>query len=746
MRRKSKTKSSTDSTAELRQRAEARLDAGHDAPVVDREPIAADSLRLIHELQVHQIELELQNEELLHARSELEESLARYSDLYEFAPVGYLTLDQVGGIRQLNLTGTRLLGQDRARLLGSRMALLVTAESRRILAAFLARVFETRTTQACDLVLARQGAEALTVQVTATASLDGQECRAAVTDITARRRAEELTAVHLRLQEFSVTHSISELLQQALDEVEQLTRSEIAFYHFVDAHRHALSLQAWSTRTLAQTPIAQERGRLFDVDKAGAWAECLLRRRAVIHNDAAILRNASELLNGHARVVRELLVPVFRDGQVVAIVGVGNAADDYTSADIDAVGRVGDMAWELVERKRAAQDREALQAELVQAQKMEAIGTLAGGVAHDFNNILHGILGGLSLLEIDRSVERRGAIQDMKALVERGAELARQLLGFARRGKYDVEPLDLGSVLEKAATMFERTRGDVSIQLEVAPGLKRVLMDHTQLEHALLNLLVNAGHAMLDGGRLRLRAENVVLANEVAQSHRVQPGGFVKLVVSDTGVGMDAATQARIFEPFFTTKERGRGSGLGLASVYGIVESHGGFITVESQLEVGTTFTLFLPATDRASVPPKHDGATVQNGSGTILVVDDEEMVLRVCVRLLRSLGYDVLTASSGKQCIELVREHTNTISLVILDMMMPVMSGRDTYHELRKVAPELKVLLASGFSLEGQAQDLLALGCSGFIQKPFGLAVLSAAVQEVLSAAPSLAPPCRAD
>ena len=733
-----KPKSSADSTRELRRRAEARLEAGRDAPTVDHAAVASDTSRMIHELQVHQIELELQNEELAHARSELEESLARYSDLYEFAPVGYLTLDRVGGIRQVNLTATRLLGQDRARLLGSRLGLSVAPESRPLLSAFLERVFDSRTTQVCALALAPQGAESLTVEVTATASPDGQECRAAVTDISARKQAEELTAIRLRLQEFAATHSISELLQRALDEVEQLTRSEIAFYHFVDADRRALSLQAWSTRTIAQTPIAQERGRLIDVDRAGAWAECLHRRCPVIHNDAAMLRNTSELLSGHARVIRELLVPVLRNGQVVAILGVGNAGVDYASNSIDLVSRVGDMAWDLVERKRAAQEREALQVELMQAQKMEAIGTLAGGVAHDFNNLLHGILGGLSMLEIDQTVQHRGAIQEMKVLVECGAELARELLGFARRGKYDVEPLDLGSVLEKTTEMFERTRGDVSILLDVAPELRRVLMDHTQLEHILLNLLVNAGQAMLDGGRIRLRAENVELANEVARSHRVQPGGFVKLVVSDTGVGMDAATQARIFEPFFTTRERGRGTGLGLASVYGIVESHGGFITVESQLNVGTTFTLFLPATDRPSVPEKRDEPSVQRGSGTILVVDDEELVLRVCVRLLRSLGYDVMTASSGQECIELVRKHGEKVSLVILDMMMPVMSGRQTYQELSQIAPSLKVLIASGFSLEGQARELLALGCSGFIQKPFGLAVLSTKVQEVLSSAPS--------
>jgi nitrogen-specific signal transduction histidine kinase len=413
---------------------------------------------------------------------------------------------------------------------------------------------------------------------------------------------------------------------------------------------------------------------------------------------------------------------------------MGNAPFDFTSDDISTLTCIGDIAWDLVERKRAERDRDELQSQLAQAQKMEAIGTLAGGVAHDFNNILHGILGGLSMLELHATAQGRADIQEMQALVGRGAELARQLLGFARRGKYDVEPLHLGPVLQGTSEMFGRTRRDISIELDVAPGLRRVLIDHTQLEQVLLNLLVNAGQAMPEGGRLRLRADNVELATATAKLHSVEPGPFVRLSVSDTGLGMDTTTQARIFEPFFTTKGSG-GTGLGLASVYGIVHSHHGFITVESQLRVGTTFTLFLPATTRTPSFHKLQAPSTVRGTGTILVIDDEDMILRICSRLLQSAGYQVLTASSGKDGIELVRKHGDGIALVILDMVMPDMSGGQTYEVLRQIAPGLKVLLASGYSIEGQAQELLALGCCGFIQKPFGAEVLSAKVQGILSA-----------
>ena len=294
---------------------------------------------------------------------------------------------------------------------------------------------------------------------------------------------------------------------------------------------------------------------------------------------------------------------------------------------------------DITERKQAEQERAELEAQLARAQKLESIGTFAGGIAHDFNNILGGILGGLSLLDLElgEANAHHDDILEMEALVERGAELTRQLLGFARRGKYDVRPLDLARVVRKTIAIFGRTRLDITVQIDVAPGLQAVLMDHSQLEQVLMNLFVNAGQAMGEGGRLIVSAENAVRSREEVAPYGAEPGRFVKLVVADTGVGMDAATLARIFEPFFTTKGPGQGTGLGLASVYGITKSHGGFITVESEVGRGTSFTLFLPATDRPTAPrmPSRRRRS-SRGNGTILVVDDEEQILKVYAGLLR--------------------------------------------------------------------------------------------------------------
>ena len=434
-------------------------------------------------------------------------------------------------------------------------------------------------------------------------------------------------------------------------------------------------------------------------------------------------------------MIREVVVPILRKDKIVAILGVGNKDAGYTTEDVSTVSFLADTAWEIAERRRAEQEREELQLQLAQAQKMEAIGTLAGGIAHDFNNLLAGILGGLALvdLELEEGSQSKTDIQEMKVLVNHGAELTKQLLGFARLGKYDLKPLDLKRVVAKTSAMYGRSRTDITIQLDFASGLLPVLMDHSQLEQVLLNLLVNAGQAMPQGGHLLLHAENGDLADDEGALLGVPPGLYAKLVVTDTGCGMDAKTMGRIFEPFFTTKGPGEGSGLGLASVYGIIKNHAGFIGVESEKGKGTTFTLLLPATERQVAEDKTPVAVLQHGTGTILVVDDEAQVLKICARLLQKFGYEVLTAPGGRQAIELVRRHGAKIALVLLDMTMPEMSGQQTYAELQKIVPGIKVLLASGYSVEGEAQGLIDKGCNGFIQKPFDAVVLSAKVQEIL-------------
>jgi CheY-like chemotaxis protein len=294
--------------------------------------------------------------------------------------------------------------------------------------------------------------------------------------------------------------------------------------------------------------------------------------------------------------------------------------------------------------------------------------------------------------------------------------------------------LDIDAEVERTVRMFGRTRKDLVIHHEGTPGLPAVLADAAQLEQVLLNLLLNAGQAMPEGGELWIRTAACTLDAAEAGGHEVPPGQYLAIAIRDRGVGMDAATRQRIFEPFFTTRPAGQGTGLGLASVYGIVRNHGGFVTVDSEPGCGSTFTVHLPA---AAVPARKTPAAVPSphgGSGTILLVDDEDQILRTCSQMLEHLGYRVVVARSGPEAQEALRRLGPEVSLVILDMVMPGMSGRQTFEALREIAPEVRVLLSSGYSVEGQASEIMQRGCNGFIQKPFSLRDLAARVREALA------------
>ena len=396
--------------------------------------------------------------------------------------------------------------------------------------------------------------------------------------------------------------------------------------------------------------------------------------------------------------------------------------------------RVNGVAWDVTDRRIAEMEHKQLQAALFQAQKMESIGTLAGGIAHDFNNLLMGISGNVELMEMDieKGAGPRARIGKVISLVDRGSELTRALLGFARKGKYDAKPINLGILVADTCAMFGRMRKDIALKVDLGQGTSPVMADFTQIEQVLLNLLVNAGQAMPMGGEMSVSLCNVKLSEIQAASYAVSPGGYVRMEVIDSGVGMDKETISRIFEPFFTTKERGKGTGLGLASAYGIVKNHGGYIGVESAPGRGSKFFVLLPATDLSVEDSSTNFDGVRIGRETILLVDDEEMILDVSGSMLQAMGYTVITAGSGKETLELVKQNPE-IGLVILDMIMPGMNGRETFKAIREINPSLKVLLASGYSIDGQAEELIAEGCNGFIQKPFTSSSLSGKIGEIL-------------
>jgi two-component system cell cycle sensor histidine kinase/response regulator CckA len=432
-------------------------------------------------------------------------------------------------------------------------------------------------------------------------------------------------------------------------------------------------------------------------------------------------------LYDYQKPVRFETTRLTKDGQLLDIFISAAIIKDSESEPSGMVVNLTDIT----EKKR-------LENRLQGAQRMEAIGTLAGGIAHDFNNLLMGIQGNASLLLFSKDAAHPDyeQLRNIEKYVLQGADLTKQLLGFARGGKYEVEVIDLNELIKREIRMFARTKKEVVIHEQYEKDLWPVKVSKGQIEQVLLNLYVNAWQAMPGGGDLYVQTNNILLDQHVIKPFQVIPGEYVKMSITDTGTGMDEANLQRIFEPFFTTKKMGRGIGLGLASVYGIVKNHGGFIEVRSEKGKGTSFYIYLPAEDAQNIFQNREIKSMDkiiSGTETILLVDDEDMIIEVSRQLLERLGYIVLSADSGREAIEIYKKHLNEISLVIIDMIMPDLNGGETYDELKKIDPDIKVLLASGYSLDGQAQNILDRGCNGFIQKPFNVKKLSHKIRAVL-------------
>ena len=385
--------------------------------------------------------------------------------------------------------------------------------------------------------------------------------------------------------------------------------------------------------------------------------------------------------------------------------------------------------------------REArLEAQLRQAQKMEAVGELAAGVGHDFNNLLAGIMGSASLLKMGAepsdSVFRAADLIQQAA--DRAARLTSQLLGFARRGKHQNVAVDLHHAIREAVAFLSRTIDKrITITSKLQAEQATVMGDPDQIQQILLNIAINARDAMADGGRLHFETDVVALDVEYCRWHMgAVPGFYVMVTITDTGHGIPREIQDRIFEPFFTTKEPGKGTGLGLAMIYGIIKNHGGSIRLYSEIGHGTTFKVYLPlAADAATLHRPTDTKPLEPvaGQGRILVVDDDFLVREASIGLLRRLGYEVVAVEDGEQAVAYYREHGSEIDLVILDLVMPRLGGRETFHALKAINPSVKVVLSTGYGHNEAVQALLNAGVSGFVPKPYHLRTLSEMLVRVL-------------
>jgi PAS domain S-box-containing protein len=479
--------------------------------------------------------------------------------------------------------------------------------------------------------------------------------------------------------------------------------------------------------------IDKEKGNILEINGAAARLYGYSKQELVGMSNTDL--SAEPEKTRQATLDREVAIPVRyhrkKDGivfpvEITASHIIWNGREAHISA-------VRDISFRMESEKHRAR----LEAQLHQAQRMEALGTLAGGIAHNFNNLLMGIQGCACLVQSkmgDTSpyVKKLKAIQDH---VRDGAGLTKQLLGFAREGNYEVKPVDLNELIAHSVHLFGSARKEIPIVELYGDDLWAVDADTGQMKQVLLNLFVNAWQAMEGegGGVLSLRTDNLILEEKPADTLGLKPGSHVLVTVSDSGCGMDEATRQRIFEPFFTTKTMGMGTGLGLASVYGIIRSHKGMITVRSEKGRGTSFFIHLPALESKPVTETQAPPELLKGTGTVLFVDDEEVVLEIGEEMLESLGYRTLTAKSGKEAVDLFEANSPGVDLVILDMVMPGMNSKEVFNRLRTADPKARVLLSSGYSIKGQATEIMDQGCNGFLQKPFTLEILSGKIREIL-------------
>ena len=710
-----------------------------------------------------------------------------------------------------------------------------------------------------------------------------------------REKMAQIFKARAHLFDYASYHTLDELLVEALNSVEELTESKIAFFHFVDRDQKNLSLQCWSSSTQKDFCRASGKGLHYSISKAGVWAEAFYERRPIIHNDYEALTNKKGFPDGHANVTRELVVPVLRDDRVTALMGVGNKERDYDEEDARLLSRFADLVWDIADRKRSSLhiehlnnvlrairnvnqlivrendierlleqtcnemvdcrgascawivtndkqglpakwaraglsesldklvllfesrqwppcrdellerqsvqivvdekrlcsdclasfhndsekiiitklayqgsvyglmglklpsveviddderallievagdlafalwsianevEKSQLEAQLLQSQKMEAIGRLAGGIAHDFNNLLTIINSNADfvLSELNEDNDLKLEIQEILDAGERAALLTKQLLTFSRQQVVEPRAIDINIVIENLERMLVRVIGeDVELRTSLASDLGAIMADPNQIEQILMNLVVNARDAMPKGGSLLIKTE----------SKDCDGQKLVVISVTDTGEGIDDKALEHIFEPFFTTKTKGKGTGLGLSTVFGIVRQFNGEIRVNSTLGFGSTFQIRFPRVNALpeNVQPK-DREKYEIGNETILVVEDEPILQGLCKRMLTSAGYKVLVAGNGIEALTVYKKYKDKISLVLTDVVMPKLDGIGLVKELDALGAKCGVLYMSGYVGDPVSDGTSSSMTTDFIAKPFNRQSLLQKIRQVI-------------
>ena len=684
------------------------------------------------------------------AEEALRESEARKRAILESSMDCIITVDHQGTVVDWNPAAEKTFGYTQEEAIGKEMAVLIIPQRfrephRQGLARYLATGNAHVLGQRLELSAARRDGTEFPIELTITRieSKGAPMFTGYLRDITARKRAESrLSAQYAVTRALAESNTISEGASKILQAVCESLEWEYGSLWTVDRTSNLLRCsQVWQalgteadefesvSRQSVFTPGNGLPGRVWN-DRQPVWIadaaedtnfpRSAIAAKAGLHGCCAFpIRLRSEILGVvefFSRSIRE------SDPELLAMMVT-----------------IGSQIGQFIERKRVEEALGESEEQLRQSQKLEAIGQLAGGVAHDFNNLLTAI-NGYSALALRRLGEEHpiaSYLEEIKKAGDRAANLTRQLLAFGRKQLLQPLPLSLNDVVTDMSKMLRRLIGEnIDFVAKLSPDLKQIKADPGQVEQVLVNLVVNARDAMPTGGTLTIETANAQLDGAYASKHvGVNPGPYTMLAVSDTGIGMDQGTQLRIFEPFFTTKEKGKGTGLGLSTVYGIIRQSGGNVWVYSEPQRGTSFKIYLPQID-AEV--EGDGAaavlsSIKRGSETVLLVEDEDMVRNLATELLKENGYKVVEASGGEEAIRLCRNHKGPIHLLITDVVMPKMSGKDVARRLQMVHPETKVLFMSGYTDEAIVHHGIVDSHIAFIQKPFSETALMQKIRDVL-------------